>query len=81
MAGTKAGGIKAAQTNKVRHGSDFYQKIGTKGGKNGRTGGFYANRELARRAGAIGGKKSRRGKSTQVSAPGLDEGGLIQDIL
>ena len=28
--------------------------------KKGRTGGFYADRELARRAGAIGGRKSRR---------------------
>ena len=28
MAGTKAGGQKAAATNKALHGSDFYAKIG-----------------------------------------------------
>lgn len=63
MAGTKAGGVKAAQTNKTRHGGDFYAKIGAKGGMNGHTGGFAANRDLARAAGAKGGRISRRGKS------------------
>lgn len=63
MAGTKAGGVKAAQTNKVRHGSDFYAKIGAKGGQNGNTGGFAANRELARIAGRKGGQISRRTKA------------------
>jgi general stress protein YciG len=62
MAGTKAGGIAAAKTNKARHGEDFYARIGAKGGKNGTTGGFAANRELARIAGAKGGKISRRTK-------------------
>jgi general stress protein YciG len=60
MAGTKAGGKAAAATNKSKYGSDFYSKIGAKGGKLGRTGGFYANRELARQAGALGGRVSRR---------------------
>lgn len=64
MAGTKAGGVKAAMTNKAKHGSDFYAKIGAKGGKNGRTGGFAANPELARIAGAKGGRISRRTKKT-----------------
>lgn len=64
MAGTKNGGRKAASTNKDRYGSDFYAKIGAKGGKKGRTGGFYANRELARIAGAKGGRISRRKKTT-----------------
>lgn len=63
MAGTKAGGMKAAATNKERHGEDFYSNIGRKGGQNGHTGGFVANPELARVAGAIGGRKSRRGPS------------------
>ncbi len=66
MAGTKAGGAKAAATNKARHGSDFYAKIGQKGGKIGTTGGFYANRELARIAGKKGGKISRRTKKVEV---------------
>lgn len=60
MAGTKAGGQKAAATNKARHGKDFYAKIGAKGGALGTTGGFAANRELARIAGAKGGRISRR---------------------
>lgn len=62
MAGTKAGGQAAAATNKKKYGSDFYSKIGSKGGKLGRTGGFYANRDLARQAGAMGGRISRRTK-------------------
>lgn len=67
MAGTKAGGIKAAATNRLRHGDDFYQRIGARGGANGNTGGFAANRELARIAGAKGGRVSRRRKAYQVS--------------
>lgn len=62
MGGTASGGAKAAETNKKRYGSDFYVKLGSLGGKAGHTGGFYANRELASRAGRIGGLKSRRGK-------------------
>ena len=62
MSGTKAGAAKAAKTNMRRYGKDFYSRIGSKGGKNSRTGGFYANRELARKAGAKGGKISRRTK-------------------
>lgn len=60
MAGTKIGGMKAAATNKAKHGSDFYAKIGAKGGKNGHTGGFAANPSLAREAGRKGGMISRR---------------------
>jgi general stress protein YciG len=62
MAGTKAGGKAAADTNKKKYGADFYARIGAAGGKKGRTGGFYANRDLARKAGAKGGKISRRTK-------------------
>ena len=65
MAGTVKGGKAAAATNKSKYGKDFYAKIGAKGGKQGTTGGFYANRELARIAGAKGGAKSRRGKATK----------------
>jgi general stress protein YciG len=64
MAGTKVGGIAAAKTNKAKYGSDFYSKIGSIGGKKGHTGGFAANRELARIAGAKGGRISRRTKKT-----------------
>lgn len=61
MAGTKAGGRKAAITNKMKYGRDFYQEIGRKGGRNGHLGGFAANPELAKIAGAKGGRKSKRG--------------------
>jgi len=62
MAGTKEGGRKAAEKNLQRD-PDFYAKIGRKGGKNGHTGGFAANPELARVAGAKGGRISRRRKT------------------
>lgn len=73
MAGTKLGGIKAAETNKKRHGEGFYANIGAKGGRNGTTGGFAADvdcncsrlpyRHYVRNcAGAKGGTISRRRK-------------------
>lgn len=65
MSGTKAGGLKAAATNNKRNGDDFYARIGAKGGHNGHTGGFAANRELARVAGAKGGSISRRGEAKE----------------
>ncbi len=67
MAGTKVGGQKAALTNKQRHGSDFYAKIGSKGGKKGTTGGFAANPELAKIAGRKGGLKSKRGPAKKAA--------------
>jgi general stress protein YciG len=60
MAGTKEGGVKAAQRNKELHGDDFYARIGAKGGRNGHTGGFAGRPDLARLAGKKGGLKSRR---------------------
>ncbi len=63
MAGTKAGGLKAAATNRAKYGKEFYAQIGAKGGRNGHTGGFAANKALARVAGAKGGRISRRGPS------------------
>jgi general stress protein YciG len=62
MAGTKTGGKAAAKTNKNKYGADFYDRIGAAGGKKGHTGGFFKNRELARVAGARGGRISRRSK-------------------
>ena len=54
------GGLKAAKTNKLKYGKDFYARIGAKGGRNGHRKGFAVNPALARIAGAKGGKKSRR---------------------
>lgn len=68
MAGTYAGGLKAAQTNRIRHGKDFYKRLGQKGGSAPAKypKGFAANRELARTAGAKGGRISRPGTRSKV---------------
>jgi len=62
MSGTHPGGRKAAQTNKQRYGEDFYVRIGAIGGRKSRGGGFAKNPELARIAGAKGGRISHRRK-------------------
>lgn len=71
MAGTIEGGRAAALTNKQVYGEDFYAKIGAVGGSRSTTGGFASNkkgpdgltgRERAAVAGAVGGRKSRRGR-------------------
>jgi len=64
MSGTKVGGLKASVTNKEKHGEDFYQRIGRKGGKKcGIKKGFALNPMLASIAGRKGGKISKRGKA------------------
>lgn len=65
MSGTKAGGLKASETNKKKFGNDFYKRIGAKGGSRGHSGGFAANPVLARLAGAKGGRLSKRGPSSK----------------
>jgi hypothetical protein len=63
MAGTTVGGRAAAAKNMKKYGKDFYARIGAKGGKKGKTGGFAAGkagRDRARKWGAVGGKLSRR---------------------
>lgn len=70
MVGTVAGGVKAAATNKLRYGEDFYAKLGSKGGQNSTNGGFASEkvgrdgltgRQRARIAGAKAGRISKRG--------------------
>lgn len=70
MTGTKIGGLKAKIKN-LEKDPDFYKRIGSKGGRNGKgpgyKGGFAGNPALARVAGAKGGRKSRRvSKHAQV---------------
>lgn len=60
MSGTKAGGLKARDTNYKKHGKDFFREIGRIGGRNGHTGGFASNPVLASEAGRKGGLKSSR---------------------
>lgn len=64
MSGNRSGGLKAAAKN-LANDPEFYKKIGRKGGQNGKTGGFAANHELARIAGAKGGRISRRRKQNE----------------
>jgi general stress protein YciG len=66
MPGTIKGGIKAAQTNKKKYGRGFYQTIGAMGGKISRGGGFAANPELARIAGARGGRGANKYTASEL---------------
>ncbi|CAB4132732.1 hypothetical protein UFOVP253_61 [uncultured Caudovirales phage] len=66
MSGTTAGSVKAAKTNKAKYGGLYYAAIGSKGGRRGRTGGFYVNRELAREAGRLGGLVSQRRSTAET---------------
>ena len=70
MAGTKAGGLKAAATNKAKHGEDFYKRMGRLGGMMSTTGGFASDKvgkdgltgaERASIYGTIGGRNGKRG--------------------
>lgn len=81
MAGTKAGGMKAAATNKIKHGEDFYAKIGKKGGSvSTPEGGFGSKKigpdgltgaERAKIVGARGGRNGHRGPAKpKVNADG-----------
>lgn len=69
MSGTRKGGLKAAKTNKEKHGKDFYANIGRIGGRNSHTGGFASNKigkdgltgqERAKLWGAIAGHIGKR---------------------
>ena len=62
MAGTREGGLKTARQVQAKD-PDHYRKIGAIGGRRGHTGGFAADPELARLAGAKGGRISRRRKA------------------
>jgi hypothetical protein len=81
MGGNKLGGEKAAATIISRYGPNFYRRIGAKGGHGGRTGGFYARRDLARKAGKIGGHNSSRagilnGQGKKSNKNGYDKDGI-----
>lgn len=75
MAGTVSGGKQAAKTNKQKYGEDFYARIGAIGAEKYRQKldkgiakprGFAADRELAVRAGRLGGQISRKTKSSNI---------------
>lgn len=60
MAGTITGGKAAAATNKLKHGEDFYKKIGAEGGKNGKGHAFGHGKVDPAVAGRVGGSISKR---------------------
>jgi hypothetical protein len=69
MAGNKQSGLKARDTIYEEQGRDFYKRIGKLGNAAGdpKTRGFSANRDLASRAGKLGGTLSRRGKAPKLT--------------
>ena len=75
MAGAIEGGRKAAITNKMKYGDDFYRGIGHKGGsKTSPAKRWWAlHPELAKAAGAKGGAKSKRGKAKSTLAKELSD--------
>lgn len=76
MAGTKAGGAKAAATNKARHGENYYAEMGKIGGEapHSKPRWFEQHPELAAIAGAKGGRISRRGAAKNPTKKGLSAG-------
>lgn len=75
MAGTREGGLKTAVKN-LRKNPNFYKDIGSRGGKNGTTGGFAAmvgcncgivrgEHIKANCAGTIGGRNKGRKKEVK----------------
>ncbi len=69
MAGTRAGGIKARETNLKKYGPSFYADIGRMGGSISTMGGFASLKvgkdgltgpERARMVAGIGGRKGSR---------------------
>jgi hypothetical protein len=44
MSGTQSGGLRAAATNRMRYGNEYYNVIGRMGGKSSTKGGFASTR-------------------------------------
>lgn len=59
MAGTRAGGLKAAETLKKKD-EDHFRKIGSQGGKNNTANLFKPGSRRAKQLGRLGGLKSKR---------------------
>lgn len=82
MAGSRIGGLKAAETNKRLYGKDWYARIGKIGGRNGHSGGFSSTEvgkdgltgpERAKKCGAIGGKLGKRGPAKKKKEENVQE--------
>lgn len=61
MSGSKIGGLKARDKNLAKN-PRYYVEMGRTGGLKKVPKGFALNRELAARAGALGGRTSKRTK-------------------
>lgn len=70
MEQTKAGGAKVSQTLREKYGDNYWKEIGSLGGAkktaNTKNKGFGSNRDLAKTAGAIGGRNGKRTKNEAV---------------
>lgn len=66
--GTRESAAKAAVTNKLKWGEDFYRRIGSLGGKTKKINpaAFKAGEERTVEAGRKGGKISRRSKAINL---------------
>lgn len=75
MSGNRLGGERAARTNKAKHGSDFYIRIGRKGGAAKVKKGFALDHDRAVSAGRKGGQISKRRRYIKSldEVPGLKE--------
>lgn len=80
MPGSKIGGLKTAKRNKERYGDDYYHRIGSKGGRARGPKGFALNPDLARKAGAKGGRRSRRRLNGTTKEKILKNADLIEDM-
>ena len=77
MPGTKEGATKLIRTNIATYGSleaykQFMREIGSKGGKNGHTGGFAGRPDLAAAAGRLAKgvrKRPRRPRASSLDTP------------
>lgn len=79
MPGTKEGAAKLVRTNIATYGSmeaykQFMRDIGSKGGRNGNTGGFAGRPDLARAAGRLGRGAQRRPRKSKASNPDTPQG-------
>lgn len=80
MSGTKAGGLKAAATNKAKYGEDFYSRLGKDGGRNGHIGKGFASEKVGKdgltgrqRASLVGKDGGRNGKRGPARRKDEDE--------
>lgn len=74
MSGTVAGGMKAREIFYEKYGRDYFKNIGRKGGEVCNPyKGFGSSPERAKKCGAIGGLKSKRGPAKKKKEENVQE--------